>query len=178
MLRRSLLSYTVTLLFVLGGCVLLAPCMRAQSLCDVLPASAVKSTLGLTGDLSSKPNTEGGNGCDYKGAAIGPTTVIADSSDDAGIFRTIFDQRMKMLRPGEQAISGVGDAAYYAERDSQQIPRFPGQEFTQQSLVFRAKGKIVSFIVMTPGNGLPKSAILSLGALAISKPINTLKDPS
>jgi hypothetical protein len=44
--------------------------------------------------------------------------------------------------------------------------------------VFRAKGKIVSFIVMTPGNGLPKSAILSLGALAISKPINTLKDPS
>jgi hypothetical protein len=175
---RSLLSYTVTLLFALAGCGELAICAQAQSLCDLLPAPAVKATLGLTGDLSAKPNTEGGNGCDYKGAAVGPTTVIADSSDDGGMVKMIFDQRMKMLGSGGQAVSGVGDAAYYEERDNQQIPRFPGQEFTQQSLVFRAKGKILSFIVMTPGNGLPKSAILSLGALAISKPINTLKDPS
>jgi hypothetical protein len=82
---RSLLSYTVTLLFALEGCGELAICAQAQSLCDLLPAPAVKATLGLTGDLSAKPNTEGGNGCDYKGAAVGPTTVIADSSDDAGM---------------------------------------------------------------------------------------------
>jgi len=178
MRSRALVNYAVTLLIALGSCGLLGPCAWAQSLCDVLPASAVKATLGLAGDLSAKPNTEGGNGCDYKGAAVGPTTVIADSSDDGGMVRMIFDQRMKMLGSGGQAISGVGDAAYYEEKRNQQIPRFPGQEFTQQSLVFRAKGKIVSFIVMTPGNGLSKPAILALGGLAISKPINTLKDPS
>jgi hypothetical protein len=178
MWTRRFLRYAVTLLLALAGCELLANCAQAQSLCDLLPATVMKSALGLTGDLSAKPNTEGGNGCDYKSAAVGPTTVIADSSDDAGIIRTIFDQRMKMLVPGGQAISGVGDVAYYEEKKNQQIPKFPGQNFTQQSLVFRAKGKIVSFIVMTPGDGVLKSALLALGALAISKPINTLKDPS
>ncbi len=57
---------------------------NAQSLCDLMPAAQVQSTLGLTTPLTATPNTEGGNGCDYKDAAAGPVIVMADSSDDSG----------------------------------------------------------------------------------------------
>jgi len=45
-------------------------------------------------------------------------------------------------------------------------------------IVFRAKGKIVNFILMIPGDGVPKALMLALATYTISKPINTLKDPT
>ena len=150
----------------------------AQSLCDLVPAALVQSTLGLSATLTAAPNTQGGNGCDYKGASTGPITLTADSISDAGIYKTIFDQRLHSLGPSQQLVSGVGDAAYYDLKQLQQIPKYPGVNFTQQSVVFRAKGKIVNFILMIPGGGVTKASMLALAAYTISKPINTLKDPN
>jgi hypothetical protein len=79
---------------------------------------------------------------------------------------------------GAQLVPGLGDAAFYGIKPDQNLLTDHTQSYTQQSLVFRAKGKVVSFIVMTPGAGVPKAALLSLGTLTISKPINTLKDPT
>jgi hypothetical protein len=150
----------------------------AQSFCDLLPAATVKAALGLTGNLTAKPDTDGGNGCDYTLDTPGPTTVIADSSDYKGIIKTMFDQRMATLKGTMTKLPGLGDAAYYDFKDHQQIPRFQGTNFTQQSIVFVAKGKLITYIIMTAGPGLPKSAVVSLGTLTISKPIDTLKDPN
>jgi hypothetical protein len=149
----------------------------AQSLCDLVSAAIVQSTLGISVPLNATPNTQGGNGCDYKGAATGPTTVIADTVSDSGMYRTIFDQRLHTLGPTQQLVSGIGDAAYYDLKQDQQIPKYPGVNFTQQSIVFRAKGKIVNFILMVAGNGVPKASMLALATYTISRPINTLKDP-
>jgi hypothetical protein len=156
---------------------LLTAAAHAQSLCDLVPAADVKSALGLNGNLSATPNTQGGNGCDYKLEGAIPTTVVADSADASGMVGTIFDQRLKQLGFGAQLVPSLGDAAYYVAKPDQNLLTDHTQSYTQQSLVFRGKGKIVSFMVMTPGAGLPKAALLSLGTLIISKPINTLKDP-
>jgi hypothetical protein len=164
--------------FLVAVATLGAAAAQAQSLCDLMPAAAVKSALGLNGNLTAKPNTQGGNGCDYKLDGAIATTVIADSSDAAGMVGTIFDQRLKQLGFGAQLVPGLGDAAFYVVKPNQNLPTDHTQSYTQQSLVFRAKGKIVSFIVMTPGAGVPKAALLSLGTLTIAKPINTLKDPT
>jgi hypothetical protein len=43
----------------------------------------------------AKPNTEGGNGCDYMLDGTVSTTVIADASDDTGIVGMIFTKRVK-----------------------------------------------------------------------------------
>jgi hypothetical protein len=150
----------------------------AQSLCDLVPAAVVQSTLGIPAPLTAAPNTEGGNGCDYKGASTGPITITADTVSDAGVYKTIFDQRLHNLVPTEKLVSGVGDAALYELREQQEITKYPGVNFTQQSIVFRAKGKIVNFILMSPGNGVPKASMLALANYTISKPINTLKDPN
>jgi hypothetical protein len=120
----------------------------------------------------------GGNGCDYKGTSTGPLTLTADTISDAGLYKTIFDQRLHSLGPTKQLVSGVGDAAYYDFKQHQEIPKYPGVNFTQQSIVFRAKGKIVNFILMIPGDGVPKALMLALATYTISKPINTLKDPT
>jgi hypothetical protein len=172
------LTYAVTCLFALMFCVLLPSCARAQSLCDLLPASAVKAALGITTELTATPNTGGGNGCDYKTPAAGPTAVTANTGDDSGFKRMMFDQLMKTSSPGKKAVSGLGDEAFYEERRDQQIPKYPGVRFTQQSVVFRAKGKLISLIVMLPGNGVPESSMMSFARLALSEPINTLKEPS
>ena len=166
------LTRNMTFVVALASCGWFAASARAQSFCDLLPASAVQQALGISGNLKATPNTEGGNGCDYKLDANGPTTVMADSTDDSGIYTTIFNQRLSTMK-ADARVSGIGDAAYYDQRNNQQIPSMPNKNFTQQSLVFRGKGKIVSFIVMLQGSGVPKAAILSLGALALSKPINT-----
>jgi hypothetical protein len=150
----------------------------AQSLCELVPAAVVQSTLGISVTLTAAPNTQGGNGCDYKGASTGPITLTADTVSDAGIYKTIFDQRLGSLGPTQQRVSGVGDAAYYDFKPRQQIPKYPGVNFTQQSIVFRAKGKIVNFILMIPGDGVPKASMMALATYAISKPINSLKDPA
>jgi hypothetical protein len=138
----------------------------------------VQSTLGISATLTATPNTEGGNGCDYKGASTGPITLDADTVSDAGMYKTIFDQRLHNLGPNEQLVSGIGDAALYELRQDQEITKYPGVSFTQQSIVFRAKGKIVNFILMIPGKGVPKASMLALATYTISKPINTLKDPA
>ena len=52
------------------------------------------------------------------------------------------------------------------------LPRGDGQ------IVFRAKGKIVNLILMIPGDGIPKALMLALATYTISKPINSLKDPT
>src|SRR5208337_270150 len=124
------------------------------------------------------PNMEGGNGCDYKGASAGPITLTADSIADGGMYKIIFDQRMKSLGPTQQLVSGIGDAAYYDFKPLQQIPKYPGVNFTQQSIVFRAKGKIVNFILMIPGDGVPKASMLALATYTVAKPIDALKDPT
>jgi hypothetical protein len=149
----------------------------AQSFCDLVPASVVQATLGTSTTLTATPNTQGGNGCDYKGMEAGPVTITADSSDDSGIYKTIFNQRLGQLGPGGQPVSGLGDAAYYIENHSQQIAKYPNLGYTQQVLVFRAKGKIISYICMIPNSGVPKAKVLALGQLTLSKPINTLKNP-
>ena len=151
----------------------------AQSLCDLVPAAVVQSTLGISATLTAAPNTQGGNGCDYKGASTGPITLTADTISDTGVYKTIFDQRLHSLGPTQQVVSAiVGAAAYYDSRQDQQIPKYPGINFTQQSIVFRAKGKIVNFILMIPGDGVPKASMLALATYTISKPIDTLKDPT
>src|SRR5271155_1207683 len=108
----------------------------AQSLCDLVPAAVVQSTLGISATLTAAPDTQGGNGCDYKGASTGPITLTAASISDAGVYKTIFDQRLHSLGPTQQLVSGIGDAAYYDFKQLQQIPKYPGVNFTQQSIVF------------------------------------------
>jgi hypothetical protein len=154
-----------------------APSLAAQSFCDLVPAAAVQAALGLSTPLTATPDTQGGNGCDYKGAAPGPITVKADTSDDSGMYRTIFNQRLTMLGPNAKLVSGVGDAAYYDESHGEQIPKYPSVVFSKQDIVFRAKGKIVSVLCLIQGKGVPKSAVLALAQLIITKPINTLKTP-
>ena len=149
----------------------------AQNLCDLVPPAVVQSTLGISVTLTAAPNTQGGNGCDYKGASAGPLTLTADAISDAGIYKTIFDQRLRSLGPTQQRVSGVGDAAYYDFKQHQEISKYPGVNFTQQSIVFRAKGKIVNFILMIPGDGVPKALMLALATYTSSKPIDALKDP-
>jgi hypothetical protein len=172
-LHRPFLCILPILFLVTGASIPAA----AQSLCDLVPPATVKSTLGITVSLTATPNTEGGNGCDYKGASTGPITIRADALSDTGIYKTIFDQRLRKLGPSEQLVAGIGDAAYYDLKQDQQIPKYQGVNFTQQAIVFRAKGKIVNFILMIPGDGVPKASMLALANFAISKPIDTLKDP-
>ncbi len=90
----------------------------------------------------------------------------------------IFDQRLHNLGPDDHLVSGIGDAAYYGLREQQQIVKYPNINFTQQAIVFRAKGKIVNFILLIPGNAVPKASMLALATYTNSKPINTLKDPN
>ncbi len=148
----------------------------AQSFCDLVPASAVSAALGVP-NLSAKPNMTGGNGCDYRTKPGAPIAVRADSSDYTDIYKTIFDQRLTRLGPSDTLVQGVGDAGYYSFLDGQNVPSDLTQSYTKQSIVFRAKGKIVSFIIMLPGKGLPKTAVIALGQVTAGKPINTLKSP-
>ena len=150
----------------------------AQSLCELVPAAVVQTTLGISANLTATPDTHGGNGCDYKGTSTGPLTITADTISDEGLYKTIFDQRLKSLGPTQQLVPGIGAAAYYDFKQHQQIPQYAGINFTQQSIVFRAKGKIVSFIAMIPGDGVPKASMLALARSTASKPLNNLKDPN
>jgi hypothetical protein len=147
-------------------------------LCELVPAAVVQSPLGIPVTLTAAPNTQGGNGCDYKGASNGPITLTADTISDAGVYKTIFDQRLRSMGPTQHLVSGVGDAAYYDLKQGQQIPKYLGVNFTQQSIVFRTEGKIVNFILMIPGDGGPKASMLALATYTISKPIDRLKDPT
>jgi hypothetical protein len=150
----------------------------AQSFCDLVPAATVKSTLGLAEKLAAKSKGEGSTGCLYKSNSPGPVTLVADTSDASGMRGTMFEQRLATLGPKTQLIQGLGEAAYYSQTDNEQMPKFPGVTYTQQLIVFRAKGKIVSLMVTTPGTGIPKEALEALATLAASKPIETLLDPS
>jgi hypothetical protein len=141
----------------------------AQSFCDLVPASEVKAALGITGNLMGKPTREGGNGCAYStGEANVPNVVDANSSDYAGIIKTVADTRFASPGPNEERVSGLGEAAIYTSNTYSH----------RQSIFFRAKGKYVNLYVSAGGtNGVPKAAIISLATLVVSKPINTLKDP-
>jgi hypothetical protein len=149
----------------------------AQSFCDLVPAPAVSTALGVP-NLTAKPNMTGGNGCDYRTKPGAPLAVRADSSDYADIYKTIFDQRLTQLSNGDVRVQGVGDAGYYSFQDLQNVPSDLTQSYTKQSIVFRAKGKIVSFIIFLPGKGVPKTAVVALGQMTAAKPINTLKSPN
>ena len=148
--------------------------MHALSLCDLVPASVVQSTLGITTPLTATPNTEGGNGCDYKGMAAGPIWIKADDTDYSGIYKTIQDQQFTQLPYGSTLVPGLGDKAYYSENHDQNIAGYQ-LNYTKQALVFVAKGKIVSFIFMLLDKGAPKANVLALGKYALAKPIETLK---
>jgi len=150
--------------------------MHALSLCDLVPASVVQSTLGITTPLTATPNTEGGNGCDYKGMAAGPIWIKADDTDYSGIYKTIQDQQFTQLPYGSTLVPGLGDKAYYSENHDQNIAGYQ-LNYTKQALVFVAKGKIVSFIFMLLDKGAPKANVLALGKYALAKPIETLKMP-
>ena len=174
--RRIYMNFRGLIPFAILACASLPVC--GQSLCDLVPATIVQSKLGLNVQLTATPNTSGGNGCDYKGVSTGPVTVSADASSYTGVNKTIFDQRMHNLGSTEQLVSGIGDAAYYGLRQNQQIPKYFDLTYTQQSIVFRAKGKIVNFTLLVPGNGVPKASMLALANYAISRPIEALKDPN
>lgn len=156
---------------------LFAIAASAQTFCDLVPASAVSASLGVP-NLTAKPNMTGGNGCDYRTKPDAPLAVRADSSDYADAYKTIFDQRLAQLSEGDTLVQGLGDAGYYSFQDLQNVPSDPTQSYTKQSIVFRAKGKIVSFIIFLPGKGVPKTAVLALGKMTAAKPINTLKSPN
>ncbi len=158
--------------------ILAATPATAETFCDLVPAAAVKTALGITVNLSAKPSDQVGTGCLYREDAPGPVTVIASSADASGMTGTMFTQRMSSLGHNAQVLSDIGEAAYYNEDDNQQYAKFPGITYTQQSIVFRAKGKIISLKVITAGNGVPKAALQSLATLALSKPIDTLLDPN
>jgi hypothetical protein len=150
--------------------------MRAQSLCDLVPASVVLTTLGITTPLTATPNTEGGNGCDYKGMAAGPIWIKADDTDYSGIYKTIQDQQFTNLPYGSTLVAGLGDKAYYSVNHDQNIPNYQ-LNYTKQALVFVAKGKIISFIFVLLNEGAPKASVLALGKYTLAKPIETLKMP-
>jgi hypothetical protein len=151
--------------------------MHAQSLCDLVPASVVQSTLGITTPLKATPNTDGGNECDYKGMAAGPIWVKADDTDYTGIYKTIQDQQFTQLPYGSTLVPGLGDKAYYSENHDQNIAGYQ-LNYTKQALVFVAKGKIISFIFVLLDKGAPKANVLALGKYALAKPIETLKMPN
>jgi hypothetical protein len=153
-----MMFHRMLLLAVLAGAVVSVSAgpASAQSLCDLVPAAVVQTTLGIPATL----------------------TATANAISDTGLYKTIFDQRLQSLGSTQQLVSGVGDAAYYDLKQHQQIPKYPNDTFTQQSIVFRAKGKIVNFILMIPGGGVAKASMLALANYAITKPLNTLKDPS
>ena len=148
--------------------------IRAQSLCDLVPAAAVQSTLGITTPLKATPNTDGGNGCDYKGMAAGPIWIKADDTDYTGIYKTIQDQQFTQLPYGSTLVTGIGDKAYYSENHGQNIAGYQ-LNYTKQALVFVAKGKIISFIFVLLNQGAPKANVLALGKYTLAKPIETLK---
>jgi hypothetical protein len=150
--------------------------LTAQSFCDLVPAAVVQSTLGITTPLIATPNTDGGNGCDYKGKAAGPIWVKADDTDYTGMYKTIEDQQFTQLPDGAKLVPGLGDKAYYSEDHDQNIAGYQ-LNYTKQALVFVAKGKIVSFIFMLLDKGAPKANVLALGKYALAKPIETLKMP-
>ena len=158
------------------ACVVFAIPVSAQSLCDLVPASVVQSTLGISTPLTATPNAEGGNGCDYKGKAAGPIWIKADDTDYTGIYKTIEDQQFTQLPYGAKLAPGLGDKAYYSENHDQQIAGYQ-LNYTKQALVFVAKGKIISFIFMLLNEGAPKANVLALGKYALAKPIETLKMP-
>ena len=150
--------------------------VHSQSFCDLVPASVVQSTLGITTPLTATPNTEGGNGCDYKGMAAGPIWIKADDTDYTGIYKTIQDQQFIQLPYGSKLVPGLGDKAYYSENHDQQIPHYQ-LNYTKQALVFVAKGKIISFIFVLLNEGAPKASVLALGKYTLEKPIEALKMP-
>jgi hypothetical protein len=162
---------------VLAAVVVSAIPTHAQTLCDLVPASVVQSTLGITTPLKATPNTDGGNGCDYKGTAAGPIWVKADDTDYTGIYKTIQDQQFTQLPYGSTLVAGLGDKAYYSENHDQQIPGYQ-LNYTKQALVFVGKGKIISFIFVLLDKGAPKTSVLALGKYALAKPIETLKMPN
>ena len=168
---------TSKLTAVLAAIVIAAIPMHAQSLCDLVPASVVQSTLGITTPLTATPNTDGGNGCDYKGKAAGPIWIKADDTDYTGIYKTIQDQQFTQLPYGSKLVPGLGDKAYYSENHDQQIPGYQ-LNYTKQALVFVGKGKIISFIFVLLDKGAPKTSVLALGKYALAKPIETLKMPN
>jgi hypothetical protein len=176
-MRVSLTLAVSRLAAILVTCVITAIAMQAQGLCDLVPASVVQSTLGITTPLTATPNTEGGNGCDYKVKAAGPIWIKADDTDYTGIYKTLQDQQFTQLPYGSKLVPGMGDKAYYSENHDQQIAAYPQLGYTQQALVFVAKGKIVSFIFMLLNEGVPKANVLALGKYALAKPIETLKMP-
>jgi len=151
--------------------------LTAQSLCDLVPESVVQSTLGVTTPLTATPNTEGGNGCDYKGMAAGPIWIKADDTDYSGIYKTIQDQQFTHLPYGAKLVAGVGDKAYYSESHGENIAGYQ-LSYSKQALVFVAKGKIISFIFMLLNQGASKESILALGKYTLAKPIETLKMPN
>ena len=165
-------------LFALPCAALLAAPVFAQNFCDLVPAAAVKSNLGITIKLEAKPITEGGNGCHYIESNKAPITLVANTSDASGMSGDMFTQRLASLGPNAQLIQGLGEAAYYSQQGNEQMPKFPGVTYTQQRIVFRAKGRIVSLLVTTPGSGIPKEALESLANFVASKALDTLIDPS
>jgi hypothetical protein len=86
------------------------------------------------------------------------------------------DQQFTQLPYGSTLVPGLGDKAYYSENHDQNIVGYQ-LNYTQQTLVFVAKGKIVSFIFMLLNQGAPKANVLALGKYALAKPIETLKMP-
>jgi hypothetical protein len=150
--------------------------LAAQSLCDLVPASVVQSTLGIATPLTAKPNPEAGNGCDYRGMARRAIWITANETDYSGIYKTVQDQLFTQLAYGSQPVPGLGDKAYYAERHGRQVA---GRDFyyTKQTLIFVAKGKVISFVFLLLNEGAPKANVLALGKYVLDQPIETLKVP-
>jgi len=130
----------------------------AASVCDAVPASAVIGALGLPGQLI--PNVAG-SGCDYNMGEGAKVSVSVHMDADADGIKTMFDAGLKSHDSSYTKIAGVGDAATLRSEKM--------NNFILESLVFRAKGKIVSLDIASYVGLLPNSAIVKLGALFASK---------
>lgn len=150
---------------------------KAQSLCDLIPASKVKALLHLNDTLIAAPNTEWGNGCDYSTPHANQPIVEAETTDDTGMDSLALTNHVSSLNDDDQRVSRIGEVAIYTDDDHEQDPSAPTVYYTRQSLIFRTDEKIVDFVVMYPGNGLTEVAVLSLGKFAASEPLDSLKDP-
>ena len=157
---------------------LLVPAIAAaQSLCDLIPASKVKTLLDLNTALLAVPDTEWGNGCDYSIPHASEPTVEADASDDSGMDSLELSNHDSSLNDDDRRISGIGELAIYTDDNHAQDPANPSVYVTRQSLIFRTDEKIVDFVILSSGNSPTEAEVISLGKFAASEPLDSLKDP-
>ena len=161
--------FAVSLLFPLAA--------EAQSLCNLLPASKVKSLLDFNQALVAAPDMDWGNGCDYSLPHASQPVVEAETSDDTGMDSLALTNHADSLNDDDQRVTGIGEVAIYTDDDHEQDPSAPTVFYTRQSLIFRTDDKIVDFVIISSSRGPTEAEVLALGKFVASEALDSLKDP-